>query len=80
MRKKNTQKEDIISHLEYFFTCHYSKNVLDRWESQRDKNYSLWENLFSYQAKIFSFWERVGNKKHFLSHWDYHYFHRDTSR
>ena len=37
-----------------------------RWESQRDKNYSLWENLFSYQANIFSFWERIGNEKRFF--------------
>ena len=28
-------------------------------ESQQDKNYSLWENLFSYQAKLFLFWENV---------------------
>ena len=34
-----------------------------RWES-RDKNYSSWENLFSCQAKIFSFWKGIGNKNH----------------
>ena len=41
-------------------------NCLACWESQRDKNYSLWENLSSYQTKIFSFWERVGNKRTFF--------------
>ena len=60
--KGNTQNGQIIAHFEYFFTCYYSKACLARRESQQDKNYSLWENLFSNQAKIFSFWERVGNQ------------------
>ena len=49
-----------------FFYLSLQQDCLTCWESQRDKNYSLWENLFSYQAKIFSFWERVENKKQFF--------------
>ena len=64
--RKNTQNEHIIAHFEYFFTCHYSKTVWLAESLNEIKNYLLWENLFSYQAKIFSFWERVGNKKTFF--------------
>ena len=59
------QNGHIAAHFEYFFTCHNSKTVR-LFSSQRDKNSSLWENLFPYQAKIFSFCERVENKKHFF--------------
>ena len=76
---KNNQNEHTIAHFEYFFTCHYSRTVWLAENLNEIKNYSLWENLFSYQAKIFSFWERLGINNIFLSHWDYHYIHRDTS-
>ena len=59
--EKKTQNEHIIAYFEYFFTCHYSKAAcFTCWKSQRDRNYSLWENLFLYEAKIFSFWESIG--------------------
>ena len=55
MRKRNTQNENIIAHFEYFFACHYNKTVLLAENLNEIKNYSISENLFSNQAKIFSF-------------------------
>ena len=59
------------SHWVFFFTCHYSKTV---WlaENLNEIKITYYEkNLSHIKQKIFSFWERVGNKQHFfLSHWD----------
>ena len=67
--EKKYLNEHIIAHYVYFFTFHYSKTVWLAENLTEKKNYSLWENLYSYQAKIFSFWERVGKRaerRHFF--------------
>ena len=77
--EKNTQNEHIIAHFEYFFTCHYNKTV---WlaENLSEIKITHYEKTFSHIKAIFSqFEKRLGIKHIFLSRWDYHYFHRDTS-
>ena len=57
LRKKNTQNEDIIAHLEYFFTCHYSKNV---WiaENLNEIKITYCEKIFSHTKQTFSHFEK----------------------
>ena len=53
MRKKNTQNEHIIAHFDYFFTCHYSKNV---WLAENLKKIKIthYEKIFSHIKQKFS--------------------------
>ena len=80
--EKNTQNKHIMAHFEYFFTCHYSKTV---WlaENLNEIKITHYEKIFSHIKQKFSHFEKgLGNvlkENIFLSHWDYHYSHRDTS-
>ena len=52
-KKKNTQKEHIIAHFEYFFTCYYSKTV---WlaENLNEIKITHYEKIFSHIKQYFS--------------------------
>ena len=59
--KRNTQNDHIISHFEYFFTCHYSKTV---WlaENLNEIKITHHEKIFSHIKQKFShFEEGMGN-------------------
>ena len=68
MRKKKTQNEHIIAHFEYFFTCHYSKNVSVA-ENLSEIKITHYEKIFSHIKQIFSHFEKeLEIKNTFLSH------------
>ena len=61
------------------FTCHYSKAV---WltKNLNEIKFTHYEKIFSHIKQKFSHFEKgLKINNIFLSHWDYHYFHRDTS-
>ena len=60
LRKKNTENEHIIAHLEYFVTCHYSKTV---WftEYLNEIKITHYEEIFSHiKQKLSHFEKRLG--------------------
>ena len=77
--EKSTQNAHIIARFWHFFACHYSKTV---WLAGNLSEIKIthYEKIFSHIEQKFSNFKReLGIKNIFLSHWDYHYFHRDIS-
>ena len=64
-QKKNTQNEHIISHFEYFFTCHYSETV---WlaENLNEIKITHYEKIFSHINHKSSHFEKGLEIKNFF--------------